>query len=132
MIKRSAYKSLTLFLWLIPGSLISLLIKSLLDGGYVLLNRWFGSAFPLYNPITEGELADAHEMRIATLALLFTLLLVTYLSQRLHNGAYEYVIDKTDGLYRVPEAARLYRGRYFIPDLIASLLAPLPLRYLVR
>ena len=58
-------------------------------------------------------------------SVLITLLPVTYLSMRLDNKRFEYVVVETEGLYTIPERLGQHLSEFWLSELISASAAPL-------
>lgn len=85
------------------------------------LQLWVNESFgilPVYNEITSPEeFAHQDAARTAVEAFL-SLLVAEWFVSRIDNKRYEYVIEKTDGLYTMREGLLLYAREFMIFDLI--------------
>ena len=118
---------LKLFLYLIPGLIISLVLRIFFDAIYQSLHAYFGDLFPLFSPITEREKYAVYDGIMSAVTLWAAFFLTVYFSIFTDNERYEEIIAKTDGLYDVKDAIPLYKGKFILGDAIASLLLSLAL-----
>ncbi len=90
---------------------------------YEALIDWFPTVFKDYSPVLDAEkhffAALVENMLASVLSIAVAALFVT----RYDNGRDEFIIQKTEGFYRIKEVIPMYYNRYAVPDLIASLVA---------
>ena len=91
------------------------------------LHEWFGSAFPLYSPISNAEGYRVFSQTLSLVSYALALFIATYFSVLLDNRKNERIISLTDGLYTVSEGERLYLRELYSSDLVASAVSPLPI-----
>ena len=75
------------------------------------------------NPIHTPDEYELYLKCVATVGAFIGLFLINYVSLRLDNEKFEYIITKTDGQYRMADGIKLYFGEFFKSDLIASTVA---------
>ncbi len=118
--KRCVKKTASFALWMALGLIASAFIGSLVGQIYNLLYKFFPDTFPLYNAVFNKEqyVVFTHAMAIITVSL--TLILTTYIAGRYNNDRFEYIITKTDGLYRITDILKTYVCIFGIGDVVSS------------
>lgn len=110
--------------------LLFMLSKILFHNIYSLFSLYYPDTVPRYDEISTPEKYERLSECIAVISALFSIAIASFLSTVCDNERYEYMISETDGFYRLGFGTRLYIKKYFLPDAIASLIAPLPLFFL--
>ena len=87
---------------------------------YNYLSEVVPSVVKTVNPMHMPDEYALYLKAIATSGAFVCLFMINYVSLRLDNQKFEYVIDKTDGQYRMRDGIRLYFREFFKSDLIAS------------
>ena len=72
------------------------------------------------NPIHTPDEYELYLKGVATVGALVGTFLINYISLRLDNEKFEYVITKTDGQYRLTDGIKLYFKEFLRSDVIAS------------
>ncbi len=72
------------------------------------------------NPIHTPDEYDLYLKCVATAGAVIGLFLMNYVSLRLDNEKFEYIITKTDGQYRLPAGIKLYLSEFLRSDIIVS------------
>ena len=121
--KRAAF----LCLWLFLSGPIAHGVLWVLTHLWGALHEWFGSAFPLYSPISNAEGYRVFREILSLVSYALALFIATYLSVVLDNRKNERIISLTDGLYTVGEGEKIYLRELYLSDLVASAVAPLPI-----
>jgi hypothetical protein len=111
-----------LFIFTLFGTFLGTVVSVIVTQLYNSAARLFPKTFPLYNVVLESEKHAAQEQRLSFIALLFTVILVVYVTQRFNNERFEYLITKTDGLYYMKDAIPIYAKRFYISDIISSVI----------
>ena len=75
------------------------------------------------NPIHTPDEYELYLKGVATFGALVGLFLINYVSLRMDNEKFEYLITKTDGQYRLKDGLKLYFAEFFKSDAIASTIA---------
>ena len=114
--KRTAVLFVSFPLFLLAETLFFYLFEAL----YKNLFKYFPTAFPLYNPIFEGELYDKYLLSISLLAILAASDFTVYFTLRYDNARGEYFISRTEGFFRVKDEIKPYLIRYGLSDVIGS------------
>ena len=111
-----------LFIFTLFGTFVGTVVSVIVTQLYNSAARLFPNTFPLYNVVLESEKHTAQEERLSFIALLLTVILVVYVTQRFNNERFEYLITKTDGLYYMKDAIPIYTKRFYLSDIISSLI----------
>lgn len=119
--KKCVKKTCTLFLWMLLGLIISVLAYSLLSQIYGLLYKFMPDVFPLYNPVSGKEKYENFSFAMYLLSCIVSFVLTVYLSQRFNNDRFEFIITKTDGLYKIRDILKTYVCNFGLDDVISSL-----------
>lgn len=84
-------------------------------------------AVPTVNPIHTPDEYGVYLKCAATVSAFVGLFFINYISLRLDNRKFEYIIAKTDGQYKIKNGISLYFSEFLKSDIIASasLVAPL-------
>lgn len=90
---------------------------------YEALIDWFPYVFKDYSPVLNADKYFFAALVEQMLASVLSIALATLWVTRHDNGRDEFIIRKTEGLYRIKDVLPLYYKRYAVPDLIASLVA---------
>lgn len=114
-----------LLFWMMLGLILGLLINTFAVQVYELLFEHFPEAFPLYNPVFEKAEYEAFILTVAYVSVSAMFLLTVYICQRFNNDRFEYVITKTDGLYKIPEILKTYVSKFALSDFISSVITAL-------
>ncbi len=94
---------------------------------YAALHEWFGARlFPLFSPISDAEGYAIYSATLRLISYAISLLVTVYFSLVLSNERCEWVISRTEGFFTLPELYPEYVRRYWLCDLIASVIAPAP------
>ena len=91
------------------------------------LCEWFPDIFKVYNSVTEKEALEEVNRRIRLVSALIAFFVMPIIERINDNARFEFIVDKTDGFYTVREGLPIYFKSYLVPDIIASLLSPIPL-----
>ena len=115
---------IALFFLLIGGAgiLVADIIVGLSAGG--LAESW-PEIFTRPSVIEDPEGYERYDMIIDLAAVILTLIPTTYLSMRLDNKRFEYIVVLTEGLYSVPERLGWYLRTFWLTELISATAAPL-------
>ena len=84
------------------------------------LSEMLPSVVDTVNPIHSPDEYELYLRAVATVGATVGLFLINYISLRMDNEKFEYVITKTDGQYRLADGVRLYFSEFLITDIIAS------------
>ena len=90
---------------------------------YSYLAEVMPSVVETVNPIHTPDEYELYLKGVATVGALIALFIMNYVSLRLDNEKFEYIITKTDGQYRLVDGVKLYFGEFFKSDAIASTVA---------
>lgn len=90
---------------------------------YSYLAEVMPSVVETVNPIHTPDEYELYLKGVATVGSLIALFIMNYVSLRLDNEKFEYIITKTDGQYRLVDGVKLYFGEFFKSDAIASTVA---------
>lgn len=120
--RRSAKKTGLLLAWALFGLLIGLLIGTLVYQIYELLFEYFPEVFPLYNPVFDSLKYERFTLIMAFITASLTLASAVYLCQRFNNDRFEFIITKTDGLYKIRSILKTYVSIFAVSDLISSVI----------
>lgn len=90
---------------------------------YSYLAEVMPSVVETVNPIHTPAEYELYLKGVATVGALVALFIMNYVSLRLDNEKFEYIITKTDGQYRLVDGVKLYFGEFFKSDAIASTVA---------
>ena len=115
-------RTYNLFLWMLLGLLTGVLIYVCLGEIYSLLKENLPTLFPTYNIVTERVLYDRAEKTVIIFSLIINLLLVVNISSKYDNGKFEYIVTKTDGIYKIPDILKTFVCKFALPDIIASII----------
>ncbi len=118
--KRCVKKTVSLTLWMVLGLIASAFIGSLVGQIYNLLYKFFPDTFPLYNAVFDKEQYVAFTHAVAIITVSLTLILTVYIAGRYNNDRFEYIITKTDGLYRISDVFKTYICIFGISDASSS------------
>ena len=102
-------------------------LRMILGNIVSLISLYYPNVLPDINEISEPEKYERFEQLLSFITGMLTLLLPAYISIAYDNERFEYIISKTDGFYKISEGAKLYFPKYFLPDTIASIIAPIPI-----
>ncbi len=119
--------TIRLFLLLLASFLLYYPVSSLLRAVYSALNSRFETVFPIYNPITDGEMYLEFEKNLAACVAAVIFFLLSLISAVFDNERYEYMIKKTEGFYKIADGLRIYSARYAAADAVSAIIAHLPL-----
>ena len=75
------------------------------------------------NPIHTPDEYTVYLKGVATIGAFVCLMIINYVSLRLDNEKFEFIIDKTDGQYRMVDGIKLYFREFWKSDVIASTVA---------
>lgn len=114
-----------LFLWMLIGSLIGIVISTFFSELYRFLGEFMPSVFPSYDIKSGDAFFDSLYTSLWFVSLSATVFVSVYLSLRYDNERFEYIITKTDGIYRMPAFLPAYVKMYAMHDISASLLSGL-------
>ena len=123
--KSCVKKIARLTLWMLLGLIIGAFIGTLISQIYELLFEYFPDTFPLYNPVFEKEKYDRFTLTMAFISLSLTLALTVYICQRFNNDRFEFMIAKTEGLYKIREVLRTYVDKFAASDVAESIIVAL-------
>ncbi len=118
---KARYKYISSPLIYLAVILISFLFFIFADWLVPQLHRWVNTVFgilPVYNEITSPEEFARQDAARTAVEAFVSLLVAEWLVSRIDNKRYEYVIEKTDGLYTMREGLTLYAREFLIFDLI--------------
>lgn len=87
---------------------------------YTYLSEVTPSLVDTVNPVHTPDEYEVYLMCISVVGVIVGLWLINYLSLRLDNKKFEYIVSKTDGKYTMREGLGLYYDEFLITDLIAS------------
>ncbi len=108
---------------LLAGYAIFIVASIVCHWFYEALIDWFPTLFKDYSPVLNSDkyffVALVEKMLASVLSIALAAILVT----RHDNGRDEFIIQKTEGFYRINEVIPMYYKRYALPDLVASLFA---------
>ena len=90
---------------------------------YSYLAEVMPSVVETVNPIHTPDEYELYLKGVATVGALIALFIMNYVSLRLDNEKFEYIITKTDGQYRLVDGVKLYFSEFFKSDAIASTVA---------
>lgn len=90
---------------------------------YNYLTEVMPSVVDTVNPIHTPDEYELYLKGVATFGALVGLFLINYVSLRMDNEKFEYLITKTDGQYRLKDGLKLYFAEFFKSDAIASTIA---------
>ena len=119
--------TIRLFLLLSASFLLYHPVSSLLRAVYTAMNMRFEAAFPIYNPITDGEAYIEFEKNFAVCAAAVIFFLLSLVSSVFDNERYEYMIKKTEGFYKIKDGFRIYYPRYAAADAVSAIISHIPL-----
>ena len=91
------------------------------------LCQWFPTTFINYSPVSEPQKYEALSAILTLLVGIASIFIFSYVTVRYDNERMEYMIRKTEGMYRRGEGAELYFPRYLRADVVVSIIVPLPL-----
>ncbi len=116
-----------LFLWLLLSFLLFFIVTSLMRVIYSDLHVRFGDRFPTYSPVTDNDKYLEFEKNLSLCASAAVFFIFSIIATVFDNERYEHMIKETDGLYTIKNGVRIYSKRYAAADILASLIAILPL-----
>ncbi len=119
--KKCIKKTAQLFLWMLTGLVLGALLYSLAHQIYELFYKYLPDVFPLYSSIFEEEKYTRFINSISLITFSLTLFITTYICQRYNNDRFEFIISKTDGLYKIAPILKTYICNYGASDLVASI-----------
>ena len=117
-----AKKTGLLLLWMLIGLLLGLFISTLTMQIYELLFEYFPDAFPLYNPVFEKKKYETFTLVMAYVSVCLMFVFTVYICQRFNNDRFEYIISKTDGLYKISDVLKTYVSKFALSDVISSII----------
>ena len=112
------------FLMFLAGYITTFVTRYIPPVIYDYLSYHFPSIFVSYSPISEPREYAMVERWLAVGAVFMSIFIVGYIAQRLDNKRFEYIIRKTEGFYRVPEALGMWAREFLVPDIIVTALVP--------
>lgn len=126
---RSAVKSVAIITVVLSvASLAYGAVRALVDTVYYsLLSQFLPQAFPTYNFVSQKEQYRALCESLDVWATVLLCVVVGVLCVVFDNGRRESVIDETGGFYRIKQGCEDYYHNYAVSDVVASLVAPVPL-----
>lgn len=87
---------------------------------YTYLSETIPGVVRTLNPIHTPDEYEIYLGAVSTFGALVCFWLINYISLRLDNRKFEFIISKTDGQYEIGEGLRLYFGEFLRSDIIAS------------
>lgn len=133
---RSLKKTGLLLLWMLLGLIIGVFLDTLCHGIYDLLYEYMPHLFPLYNPILNKAEYERFALAMAIISVSLTLMITVYICQRFNNDRFEFIITKTDGLYKIPGILKTYIDNFVTSDIISSVFTALvftvPIHFIPR
>ncbi len=115
-------KTFYLFLWMLLGLISGVIIYVCVGDVYSLLKENLPSLFPTYNIVAERELYERSENAVIIISMLLNILTIVYISSRLDNDKLEYIVTKTDGIYKIPDVLKAFVCKFAISDFISSII----------
>ena len=122
---KSFKKSCLLTFWMMLGVIIGVFIDTLTHQIYELLYKHFPDTVHLYNPVLEKDGYSRFSLVMSFITVSLTILLSVYICQRFNNDRFEFIIAKTDGLYKIRAILKTYISNYWISDVISSVFTAL-------
>ena len=109
-----------MLLWLPIMLIAAYVIYVAADALYAALYGYMPDVFPLFDPVNEKESFASHNGRMGVFTMCITLALYAYITLRQDNRRDEWVITRTDGLFRVRDELSAYLTEYAAADVFAS------------
>ena len=119
--KKCIKNTAALFAWMLLGLVIGTLIHNLIHEIYLLLYKYMPEQFPLYSAVFDKEEYRKITNTIALISFSLSMISITYIAQRYNNDRFEFIITKTDGLYKIPTVLKIYVYNFGISDLVSSI-----------
>lgn len=104
----------------IPFEVFSLVLRTL----YEYLKYELPSIVPDYSPVLDPQNYARVVEAIDMIAILLSIIVITYIAMRMDNTRFEHTVVPTSGLYRIPEALRTHLREFAVSDIIVSVLVP--------
>lgn len=120
---RCLKKSLSLIGFMLIGIILGIAVKSAVTELYYLLSSLMPSVFPSYSLSAERELFEALYAALDIISVALTALTMVYISLLRDNDRFEFIITKTEGLYKVPDVLRIYVYNFGISDIISCVVS---------
>ena len=115
---------ITLFFFLLGGAFI-LILDIIVPISYDYLAMKFPGMLDKPNSISDPEAYEAFRATMTSIGIIINIFIITNLSMRFDNKRFEYIIVKTEGLYKVPELTKEYLPEFWLADVINSSFAAL-------
>lgn len=114
--------SAQLFLWMLLGSLIGIGVSVVVSELYRFLNDLVPNLFPTYEIGTTDKFFDSLYTSLWFISLVIAVFITVYLSLRYDNKKFEFIITKTDGLYKIRNFLPTYVDVFAKADFCASVI----------
>ena len=111
---------LALFLWMLLGSLIGIVVSTAISELYSFFNDIMPNLFPSYKVASGYKFFDTLYTSLWFISLLITVFITVYISLRYDNLKFEFIVSKTEGLYKIYDILPTYIGKFGISDLISA------------
>ena len=72
------------------------------------------------NPIDDPDKYTLYLKAVATFGVIACIGIINYVSIRLDNKRFEFIISETDGKYEIKDALKIYFNEFFESDIIAA------------
>ena len=115
---------ITLFFFLLGGAFI-LILDIIVPISYDYLAMKFPGMLDKPHPFDEPEAYKAFNAAITSVGIIINIFIATNLSMRCDNKRFEYIIVKTEGLYKIPEMTKEYIETFWLTDIINAAVVPL-------
>jgi hypothetical protein len=113
-------------LWFFMPMLVGIFTFFVSSALYPALCEWFSATFTQYSPVTEQQEYALLSAILDISAGVLTIMLFSHICVRFDNERMEYMISKTEGMYTRSEGMAIYYPRYFLADVVVSIITPLP------
>ena len=115
---------ITLFFFLLGGAFILVL-----DIAVPILYDYLAMKFPGVldkpNALGDPEAYKAFNAALTSVGIIINVFIATNLSMRCDNKRFEYIIVKTEGLYKIPEMTKEYVETFWLADIINASVVPM-------
>ena len=114
--------SMSLFLWMLFGSLVGIAVSTAVFELYRFLDELLPKDVLSYDIASGDKFFDSLYTSLWLISLFITLFISVYLSLRYDNSKFEFIITKTEGLYKIPEVLPTYISNYAVSDICSSII----------
>ena len=115
-------KTYTFFLWMLLGIIITLTVGTAVSELYRLLGKFLPNAFPSYDILSDDEFFDTLYTSLWFISLMISMFITVYISLKHNNDRFEFIIDTTEGIYKIPDILKTYVDIFAKSDIVSCVI----------